>query len=66
MEDFFLGPERDGWSVFVLPLEGPVDVEREDDNDGLLAGMFMLRTLSRMIWRMVFRNALRNSDVLSG
>jgi hypothetical protein len=35
-----------------------------DTDDDTKAGMFMLRTDSRMIWRIVFRNALRNSAVL--
>ena len=45
-------PPRDA----VVPAPAEVEVAR--------GGMFMLRTDSRMIWRIVFRNALRNSPVL--
>jgi hypothetical protein len=35
-----------------------------DGTGGLAGGMLILRTLSRMICRIVFRKALRNSAVL--
>lgn len=57
---FFFCAEREGCKVLVLHLL----LDREGAMVGLLAGMFMFLTLSRMIWRIVFRNALRNSDVL--
>lgn len=60
MGAFFFGTERDGCRVLVFPLLDILD----EDEDGLFAGMFMLRTDSLMICRIVFKKALRNSDVL--
>lgn len=72
---FFFPPlDFDGCSVlvFILPLPGPPPiplpepppVPEEPDEGGLLGGIFIFLTDSRMICLIVLRNALRNSDVL--
>lgn len=71
---FFAPADLEGWSVFVLILPPPVPPPPipppdpppvpDEPDDGLFGGMFILRTDSRMIWRIVFKKAFRNSDVL--
>ena len=50
------------WDASILGVGGVEDVDAVEA--GLAGGMLMLRTLSRMICRIVFRNAFRNSAVL--
>lgn len=52
------------FSLMASDFEGVGGVE-PDGSGGLAGGMLMLRTLSRIICRMVLRNAFRNSAVLS-
>lgn len=72
---FLFTPDLVDWSVLVLDLEPPwlpgpppklppPAPDAPEFGPGLFAGMFMFLTDSRIICRIVFKNAFRNSEVL--
>ena len=52
--------------MLVEPLEPRPEAEEDEEEEGLLAGMLIFLTLSLIIWRIVFKNAFRKSEVLLG
>lgn len=52
------------WRVALLGADFGVGGVETEGAAGLAGGMLIFLTLSRIIWRMVFKNALRNSAVL--